>query len=351
MHAIGGARMSETILRPHRSCLGCTIKCARWIEITDGPYAMVGPGPEYETAAALGSLCLNDNLEALCFANDLCNRYGLDTMSCGVVIAFAMEAYERGLLTSTDAGGVDLRWGNAEAIVEVIRQMGENQGLGALLGQGVKRAAEQLGNGAEEFAVHVKGLELPMHDPRAYFSMAVNYATSPRGACHMRGQPLGFECGDTMPEAGIMEPQDRFGLSGKGLASKVAQDMASIYNSLVICAFAANKLQPGQIGNLLNAVTGEGYSGQRVLTIGERISNLQRLFNLRAGMDPAEDRLPPRILEATSTGPIAGKVPNIAEQLREYYQVRGWSEEGLPLPERLEALGLADLAASVSALM
>lgn len=350
MHSIGGSRITATILRPHRACLGCTIKCSRWIEIESGPYAMVGPGPEFETAAALGSLCLNDNLEALCFANDLCNRYGLDTMSTGVVIAFAMEAFERGLLTATDAGGLDLSWGNAGAMIELIRQMGENRGLGALLNQGVKRAAAKIGQGAESFAVHVKGLEAPFHDPRAFFSMAVTYATSPRGACHLHGQPLSFESGATMPEAGISEPQDRFALQGKGLAAKVAQDMASVYNSLVACFFAASALQPGQIGELLTLVTGETYDGQRVLALGERITNLQRLFNLRLGMDPATDRLPPRLLEPVASGPIAGKVPNIQEQLQEYYQVRGWSTAGLPLPDKLEALGLTELAARVPAL-
>jgi len=350
MHAIGGAKITATILRPHRACLGCTIKCARWIEIKGGPYTMVGPGPEYETAAALGSLCLNDNLEALCFANDLCNRYGLDTISSGVVIAFAMEAYERGFLTATDAGGLDLSWGNADTIVELIRQMGENCGLGALLNQGVKRAAAKIGNGAPSFAVHVKGLEMPMHDPRAFFSMAVNYATSPRGACHLHGQPLSFESGATMAEAGIAEPQDRFGLTGKGLAAKVAQDMASIYDSLVVCFFAASALQPSQIGELLTVTTGEKYDGQRVLTTGERISNLQRLFNLYMGMVPADDKLPPRLLKPTTTGPTAGKVPNITDQLKEYYQVRGWSQNGLPSPEKLKALGLKELATRVSAL-
>ncbi len=350
MHAIGGAKITETILRPHKACLGCTIQCARWIEIEEGPYAMVGPGPEYQTAAALGSLCLNDNLEALCFANDLCNRYGLDTISSGVVIAFAMEAYERGLLTANDTGGLDLSWGESDTIVELVRQMGENRGLGALLNQGVKRAAAQIGGDAESFAAHVKGLEVPMHDLRAYFSMAVTYATSPRGACHMHGQPLLFESGDIMPEAGIMEPQDRFGSEGKGLAAKVAQDMVSFINSMVMCFFAASKLQPGEIGELMTLTTGDRYDADRVLTIGERITNLQHLFNLRMGMDPADGKLPPRVLEPTTTGPVAGKVPNIANQLKQYYQVRGWSQNGLPLPEKLEALGLTELAARVPAL-
>lgn len=350
MHAIGGARIAETILRRHKACLGCAIKCSRWIEIESGDYRMEGPGPEYETAAALGSLCLSDDLEALCFANDLCNRLGLDTMSTGSAIAFAMEAYERGLISTADAGGLDLSWGNAEAIVELVRLMGENQGLGALLNQGVRRAAAQIGGGAEAFAIHVKGLEMPMHDPRAFFSMAVTYATSPRGACHLHGQPLSFESGATMPEAGITEPQDRFGLTGKGLAAKVAQDMASVYNSLVVCFFSASALQPGQIGDLLTVTTGDKYDGERVLRTGERITNLQRLFNLHVGMDPAEDRLPPRLLEPLDAGPAAGKVPNIVDQLKEYYEVRGWSQDGLPLPETLRALGLAGLATKVSAL-
>jgi aldehyde:ferredoxin oxidoreductase len=347
MHGLGGDRIAKTILRPHSACRGCTIKCSRWVEIEAGPYKMTGPGPEYETAAALGSLCLNDNLEALCFANDLCNRYGLDTMSAGVAIAFAMEAFERGLLTVQDADGLDLSWGNAETIIGLIRQMGESRGLGALLNRGVKRAAAQIGRGAERFAVHVRGLEVPMHDPRAFFSMAVNYATSPRGACHLHGQPLSFESGATMPEAGIAEPQDRFALRGKGLAAKVAQDMASVYNSMIVCFFSASALQPSQIGELLTLVTGEEYDGQRVLLTGERVVNLQRLFNIRMGMDPGGDGLPPRLLEPTPDGPIAGKVPNINDQLKEYYQVRGWSERGVPSAEKLESLGLLELAADV----
>jgi aldehyde:ferredoxin oxidoreductase len=150
-----------------------------------------------------------------------------------------------------------------------------------------------------------------------------------------------------MPEAGIAEPQDRFALRGKGLAAKVAQDMASVYNSMIVCFFSASALQPSQIGELLTLVTGEEYDGQRVLLTGERVVNLQRLFNIRMGMDPGGDGLPPRLLEPTPDGPIAGKVPNINDQLKEYYQVRGWSERGVPSAEKLESLGLLELAADV----
>lgn len=337
---LGGKRMSDTILVGQEACLGCTIRCTRRIKIKKGPYKMEGPGPEYETLAMFGTMCLNDNMEAVCRANDLCNRYGLDTISTGVAISFAMEAYEKGLITKADAEGLDLSWGNVDAILGLVKQIGERRGLGELLGQGVRRAAQKIGKGADAFAVHVKGLEVPAHDPRAFFSMAVNYATSPRGACHLHGMPFSFEQGLVMPEAGITFKQGRFERDGKGLAAKASQDFASVVNSLVVCAFFALALTPARITELLSLVTGESYTSKEVLRIGERISNLQRVFNLRCGITAADDKLPPRLLEPTTEGGHVGKVPDVDYQLKEYYNVRGWTPKGVPTRDKLKELGL-----------
>jgi aldehyde:ferredoxin oxidoreductase len=337
---LGGFRMAQTILKGQDACLGCPIRCARHIVIDKGPFKMDGPGPEYETLAMLGTLLMNDNLESVCWANDLCNRYGIDTISTGSAIGFAMEAYEKGLITKSDAGGLDLSWGNVDTILELIKLIGEQRGIGALLGQGVKRAAEKIGNGAEAFAVHVKGMEVPAHDPRAFFSMAPNYATSPRGACHLHGNPLIFELGGIMPDAGITFKQGRFDRNGKGLAAKAAQDFASISNSMVVCSMAAMTMQPSIIAGFLSMACGKPYTSQDILRAGERITNLQRLFNLKCGMTGADDKLPKRLLEPTKEGGQAGKVPDIAHQLKEYYKVRGWTAEGVPTAEKIKELGL-----------
>lgn len=337
---VGGKRIVDTILVGRGACLGCPIKCARRIKIEKGQYKMEGIGPQYESLAMFGPMLLNDNLEAACWLNDLCNRYGIDTVSAGSAIAFAMEAYEKGLITKADAGGMDLSWGNLDVIIELTRQIGEKRGLGELLGQGVKRAAEQIGGGSEAFAVHVKGMEVPAHDPRCYFSMAVNYATSPRGACHNRGLPLLYEVGIITPEAGITYKQGRFDRDGKGLAAKVAQDAASVLNSLIVCEFAALGLAPSMLGMILSLVTGNQYSGQDILKVGERITNLQRMFNLGCGITTADDKLPKRLLEPTPDGGHAGKVPDVAHQLKEYYAVRGWTPDGVPTADKLRELDL-----------
>lgn len=337
--SLGGKRMAETFVQSGDACVNCPVRCSRWVKIERSGFKLEGPGPEYQSLAAFGPMLLNDNLEVVCAANDLCNRYGLDTISTGSAIAFAMEAYERCIITKEDAG-VELSWGSAEAILTLIRQIGEREGLGEVLGLGVKRAAEKLGKGSSDFAVHVKGLEVPMHDPRAFFSMAVNYATGPRGADHMRGNVMAEE---------VARRGDRFADSGKALIAKEAQDIAAAVNSLILCMFAGRELSLGKIAELLTIVTGRAYSGGEVLRVGERIVNLQRLFNLRCGATGADDRLPPRLLQPTSEGGHVGKVPDIERQLREYYEARGWSSDGRLGLEKLRELGLEKLAGEVLA--
>jgi aldehyde:ferredoxin oxidoreductase len=344
--SIGGQRMAETILRPHVACFGCPVHCSRWIKIEEGKYQMEGPGPEYETLCAFGTLCLNDDLESICWVNDLCNRHGIDTISTGSSIAFAMEAYEKGLITKQETGGIDLTWGNKEAIVNLTELICKGEGFGRLLGQGTKRASEQIGGRSHEFATHVKGMELAMHDPRAFFSMAGSYATSPRGACHLHGLSMLFETAYTLPEAGITRVLDPHSNEGKGKLVMAAQDLASVEDSAVICQLAGFGMLPETLkilSDAINAACGFTFSPEELLFIGEKISNVQRVLNIRLGFTRRQDTLPKRLLEPVSDGPNAGKSPDLEFILDDYYRVRGWDRNGIPTPQKLSELGLSHL--------
>ena len=208
--------MYDTILTGRGACLKCPIVCGRHIKIVEGPYAPLEcEGPEYETIGTLGGECMVDDLAAICKANDLCNRYGLDTISAGSIIAFVMEAYEKGILTKKDTDGIDLTWGNGKALVAMVHKMGTREGIGELMGEGSMRMAETLGKNAVEFAIHVKGLEPSAHDPRRFFSQAINYCTAARGACHNASWSHAYELALNMPEIGIAEIQDHTRLMEK----------------------------------------------------------------------------------------------------------------------------------------
>lgn len=346
---LGGKKMADTIIKPHSAaCFNCPIRCARWVEIPGGRFAYEGPGPEYETLGSCGSMLLIDDLEAVAWIGEICNKHGMDTISAGCTVAWAMEAYEKGAITKEDTGGIELTWGNVEAAVEIFEQMGKGEGFGAVLAQGCRKAAEKVGKGSEEYAIHVKGMEVPMHDPRAFHSLAANYATGTRGACHVQGMPIMYELGMISVEAGIMHKQGRFDKKNKGLAAKVSQDVANVINSLCICIFGGIALQPSHIAILLNLATGMQFTTQSVLEAGERILNLQRAFACREGFSRKEDMLPKRLVTPLSDGGSAGKAADLEYQLDEYYQVRGWTENGIPTKEKLQALGLNKAAEDVS---
>ncbi|HHV35760.1 MAG TPA: aldehyde ferredoxin oxidoreductase family protein [Syntrophomonadaceae bacterium] len=338
---VNGIAMAKTILKKHKpQCFACPIRCARYVEIDEGEYQMKGEGPEYEAMAALGSMCLNDNLESVAYANFLCNEYGIDVISTGSAISFAMEAYEKGILAKKDTDGIELTWGNVEAILAMIRKIANREGIGDLLGQGVREAADVLGQGTEDFAIHVKGLELPMHDPRAFFAFGPTYATSPRGGCHLRGYVGGFDGVGVMPEAGLNEPQDPHASEGKGFLAKIVQDYCAVFQSSVICFFTLYAVTPTDLAKALTAATGISYDAQKVLKAGERIFNLQRAFNNRLGLTSADDVLPERLLTSTIGGPNEGILPNFEEQMKEYYELRKWEDDGRPSKEKLRELGL-----------
>lgn len=343
---VSGQRMAETILTNQYRCRTCVIGCGREVVINQGPSAgRKIAGPEYETIGALGSMLLVDDLEAIAEANDLCNRYGLDTISTGGVVAFAMECYERGLISRSEAGGQELTWGNARAMVEVVRMIGEREGLGELLGEGSKRAAAEIGGDAEHYAIHVKGLELPMHDPRAVHSDAIAYATSNRGACHLQALSHAVEARVAMPELGYDKVLDRFADAGKGEMTAKMQHLMCLLDSLKLCKFIIfGRLQIATMAEWLNYTTGWDADAAELLTTGERIFNLKRLYNVACGVTAADDTLPRRILaEPRPDGGSAGSLPNLELQKAEYYRFRGWTLDGIPTAETLARLGLADV--------
>lgn len=336
--AISGPRMTETILTDTYACGGCPIGCGRVVEVTEGPFAGVkGAGPEYETCASFGSLCLIDDLPAIAKINELCNRYGMDTISAGAVVAFAMEAREKGLLDEGPA------WGDAEGVVRLVHQIGQREGeLGWLLGEGVRRVAEMWGGRAMDFAIHVKGMELPMHDPRAFFSLAVGYATSSRGACHLQAFSHVFERVLTMPELGYPESLPRFQVEGKGGITAKLQDLMALFDSLKLCKFILfGQVNLEIILTWLNSVTGWEMGQEELMQIGERINNLRRMFNVRLGASRKDDWLPLRILvHRRGQGGAPDTLPPLGQMLADYYAFRGWDEEGIPRPEKLAELGL-----------
>jgi aldehyde:ferredoxin oxidoreductase len=338
-----GQTIVTTMLDKHYRCFACPIACGKEIKITEGPHAgLEGHGPEYETVAAFGALLLTDNLEAIIQADHLCNRYGLDTISTGAAIALAMEAYEKGLLTAEDVGGLELEWGNAEAILQLVEQIAHRQGLGDVLADGVRAAAEKLGPEAEEMAIHVKGLEIPMHDPRAFVDMAVNYATANRGGCHLEALSYWRGYGLEWEEWGQAGEHDRLDSAGKAQVVYDFQNYMGVYNALGLCKFIIKGMVgPETTVEWLNLAMGWDWNSDDLIRAGERLFNLKRMINVRLGVTRADDTLPRRLLtHARPTGSAAGVLPNLETMLEEYYQLRGWTARGVPMDEKLRDLGL-----------
>jgi len=336
---ISGQTMTNTILTGRYACSSCVIAGGRVVKITDGPFAGVdGAGPEYEACGSLGSLCLIDDLNAIAMGNELCNRYGIDCISAGAAVAFAMEAYEKGLIDENDTDGIDLQWGNAQAMIEMIHKIGKREGIGKLLGEGVKIAAQKIGRNSNDFAIEVKGLEPPMHDPRAFGSFAVAYPTYPRGACH-RGCNHYLER-NAFPELGYNEALDPREDKGKGIAVAIMQDYAGLFNSLKLCQIIASSMNPTQVLESLNYVTGWDLDFKELMLIGERAQNVKRMYNVRLGLTKKDDILPDRMKEKFTEGGAANYSPDPDKMLEEYYRHRKWSKEGVPLPLKLKELGL-----------
>ncbi|MFW6180250.1 MAG: aldehyde ferredoxin oxidoreductase family protein [Spirochaetota bacterium] len=339
---LSGRRMRERFFTRHYACRTCPIACGKEISVPGGRYGgpVQGAAPEYETLGCLGSLCMIDDLEAVAAANQLCNRLGMDTISTGAVIAFAMEARERGLLAHPDLDRLDLRWGNARSMVETVRLIGERRGVGELLGEGVREVARRVGGG--DFAVQVKGLEPPAHDPRAFFSLALGYATSNRGACHLQAYSHPLEGWIALPELGYPESMEPHTGVGKALMVARLQNLMCVYDALKMCKFTLFAgVGPGHLAELLGAVTGGDWGVQDLLSAGERMFNLKRLYNVRLGIGRKDDTLPRRLRAVARARTLAaGCLPDLEPMLEQYYRVRGWNGDGAPLPGTLARLGL-----------
>jgi aldehyde:ferredoxin oxidoreductase len=340
---IAGQTNLPNYLDSHHTCHACPIRCAKTIRITDGQYSGIsGHQPEYETIAGFGANCLNDNWEVIAAANEKCNRYGLDTISTSAAVAFAMEAYEKGIIKKSDADGLEITWGSGEAILKLVDLIGQRRGLGDLLAEGTHRAAQQLNGLAPEFVVDAKGMEIAFHDPRAFTSMAINYATANRGGCHLEGLTYFIGRGIPLADMGYTEPPDPQVSEGKAKLCYDLQNYMSIFNPLGLCKFLfIGRAGPKMIAAWVERVTGWKMDQHQLIRLGERIFNLKRMYNVRLGISRKDDILPSRMLaEPKPDGKAAGAVPHLGLMLSEYYKLRGWSKEGIPTPETLRKQSL-----------
>ena len=338
-----GGAMSETILIDNITCYRCPIACGRKTKL-ERYGVSEAHGPEYETIAALGTLLVIDDLTGIAYVGNLCNLYGLDTVSTGATIAFATYLFEKGVLGLTDTDGVELKWGDINMVIKMVEKIARREGFGDILADGSLSLAKRYK--VEGAAVQVKGLEVAMHDPRAFSGMAVAYATSPRGGCHLHSSFFMVEIGNEVPELGILaSSRERWGESSHEKAHMVArhQDWCSIFDALVLCKFA--NLPADLITRLLNSATGWEITPQGLLKSGERIFNMKRLINLRFGLTPKDDELPDLLLKPLPSGGTEGNVPDIKMMLEEYYRFRGWDKvNGKPAKPKLKELGLDGLA-------
>jgi len=340
---LGGSTYTNTILVKPVACVPCPLSCHRYIKIEKpDKFKIEGMGPEYETLCMLGTSCLIDDLPAVAKANDMCNRYGIDTISAGGIIGLLMEGYEKRWITKKDTDGIKMSWGDAEALMSTIERIALRAGFGNVLAEGIKATAKWIGKEAESAAVHVKGLDFPGHDPRAFFSMLINYATGNRGSCHLHGSSYFVHYGALIPEAGITEPPDPFSLERKGYIAAKYQDYCEVFDSLVQCKFMSFCQTMTDQVNMLSAVTGWRITAKKLLQIGERIYNLQRAFNVRLGISRKDDILPTRMFEDKNIGNQTVKIPPLEPMLNEYYRIRGWNAEGKPTKEKLAELDLAE---------
>ncbi len=353
---ISEERMAETIVKSEEGCYACAARCKRMVEIPAGPYATSSEygAPQYETLAALGSLLCIDDLEVISKGNELCNRYGVDTTSIGAAIGFTMECYEKGILTKADTEGVEFRFGNAEAMLQAIEWIAfRKRGLGDLLADGVKTAAEKIGQGSEKFALHVKGQELPMVDPRANISQALSFAVFPTGAaptapCHDGRFENGPRTISWTAPLGLMEPTSALDFGPRRVRHDTyLQFVRSLFNSLGVCNFAAgpaSALPLNRLVELVRAVTGWDTSLWDLLKVGERKMTSARVFNLREGFGRKDDTLPDRFFAPLENGSLQGKPldrKEFEDGLTMYYESLGWdSKEGIPTRGRLAELNL-----------
>ncbi|MCL1812068.1 MAG: aldehyde ferredoxin oxidoreductase family protein [Treponema sp.] len=342
---IGTPRYTEYLNVKPLPCQNCPVGCHRHIHLTlpDGT-VLDGNGPEYETLGMFGAgLCIDD-LAAISVANDKCNRAGVDTISVGSFIGFLIECYESGFITAEEIGMVP-KWSDNKTLQFLCDKILKLEGVGKLFTKGIRGAVAAIGKDSASIAVEVKNLDQPAHDPRAVYGLAVNYATSPRGACHERGNPQASALGLFYPDCEMDAPPDRFTDDEAGYCAFVYQNTSMLYNNLTMCKFMVNNggLTISDIGKELEYTTGLKYTNMELLETSKRGIALQRLINVRDGITKADDTLPPKMRQAAVVGGRAGKAPvNFDKMLMDYYKLRGWNDSGIPTSESLKTLGLED---------
>ena len=336
---ISGQAMFRQYGRHERSCLSCPSNCTL---VTAVPGTRVGHAPEYETIGAFGSMCECDRIEVIAQCNELCNDYGLDTISAGNTIAFVMEAFEKGLLGPEELDGIRPVWGDAEAMLALLHKMGKREGIGDVLADGVKPAAERLGKDFGDMLVEVKGVEIPMHDPRAFWSNALNYAVANRGACHMEGVTFTAESGLPYPDLGYTAPMDPYVADGKAELNVKLHDLMAVYDGLGVCKFyIVVAYGPTVLAEWVNYCTGWTMGMDDLMRVGERLFQTKRLINVGRGLARKDDTLPRRLLSVRQRDDIGPVDPAALERmLAEYYALRGWDGSGVPTRKRRKALGL-----------
>jgi len=340
---VSGEYLNERFVAKIIGCSSCAMRCEHIAVVPEGPYKGTGTRVEYEPLWAFGPQCGVDRLDAIIKAMDLCNYYGLDSLSTGNIVGFAMDCYEQGILTKEDTGGIDLSFGNAEAMVEMVRKIGMREGIGDILAEGVKRAAEKMGKGAENLANHIKGLEMTGYDIRGLKTAAVGYAVSFRGADHNRHGAYGLDLGGKV---------NRFKFE-KGRSKLVIdiEDLYALIDSLVVCKFSRGVYYDnfGDLAKYYTLATGIEVTSKEMMITGERINNLGRLFNIREGLTRKDDHLPSKVMSTPIPDETVSKGSYVTQEeldfmLDDYYEHRGWTREGIPTLEKLKEIGLEDLA-------
>jgi aldehyde:ferredoxin oxidoreductase len=327
----------------NKACFACTKPCGKLFEIKSGKFAGVAvDGIEYETLYSLGGACGNADVESVARANELCDLLGMDTISAGVTVGFAMELMQRGIITEKDVG-FKLTWDNAsDAVPQMIEMMGNRKGFGDVLADGVKVAAKKIGKGAEKYAIHTKGMEPPAYDVRGMKGHGLAYMTSTRGACHLRA---GFYAPELVGKFWKWEGIDRFSPVNKGFMVSQTENFMCVYDSVGLCKFSRGFFLIAKLPEVIEAIVGMKFTEDELLKIGERIHNMKGDFNAREGITRKDWLLPPRILEdPIPDGPSKGSKISVEEMnmmLDDYMKARGWTKEGVPTPEKLKELDIS----------
>lgn len=353
-----GAELLDSFVRnnfvkPYPCYRGCTISCGRKVRVEGGEYRTPEHGgAEYESISCFTAYLQNEDMDAAVHCSHLCNEYGVDTISTGGAIAFLLECAENGLLAASDAAGLDLSWGNAKVLPRLVKMIALREGIGSVLADGVRAAAAKIGKGSEAFAVHVKGLEGPAHDPRSGKSLAVSYGTGNRGMCHIHpAELMAWDSGKMdwgLCKHGLPDPNqvDRWAESDKGAAVKLIQDGLNLPEILGTCKFFMYAgIGVDELAAMVSLVTGRAIGAEELLAVSERVINLQRLFNLREGFTAADDLLPARVCAVPDFGRYQGVaecgISDFPGMLRDYYKARGWdAETGIPTEATLKRIGL-----------